>query len=173
MQLFPKILSLLLLVSLTLITACATPETTPPPASPAETQPAQTQPTEEPSTPTPSPTAPETTTPTTTPEQEPEPEPETELALEIISITSPIDRGSEATLVAETAPGAECSITVYYKSGPSEAEGLESKTADANGRVSWSWKVGSRTTPDTYRIVTTASSEGNTVSRETQFTVVE
>lgn len=164
MHLCRSFLVLPLLVSLTLLIACAAPETTPPPTAPAESEPVPTQPAE-------TPAPPKTETEPTTPEPEPEPEPE--LSLEIISVTSPIDRGSEATLMAKTAPRAECSIVVHYKSGISEAVGLESKTADAEGNVSWSWKVGSRTTPDTYRIVVTASSEGKTVSRETQFEVVE
>ena len=43
-------------------------------------------------------------------------------------------------------------ITVTYKGGPSSAKGLEPKTADAGGRVSWSWAVGTNTTPGTWPI---------------------
>jgi competence protein ComEC len=72
--------------------------------------------------------------------------------LEIQSVTSPISRGATARLVAQTSPGASCSITVYYKSGPSQAAGLEDKKADASGVVAWSWKVGTRTTPGEWPI---------------------
>ncbi len=43
-------------------------------------------------------------------------------------------------------PGAQCSIVVRYKSGPSQAQGLGAKKADADGDVSWSWKVHRRRT---------------------------
>jgi beta-lactamase superfamily II metal-dependent hydrolase len=57
------------------------------------------------------------------------------LTLDIVSVTSPVAPGAKATLVAQTASWAKCTITVYSKSGPSEAEGLGPKEADANGRV--------------------------------------
>ena len=63
----------------------------------------------------------------------------------------------------------EYTITVYYKSGPSSASGLDPKTSDANGYVSWSWKVGGRTAPGTYRIVVEGGGEKVSVN----FTVVE
>ncbi len=93
------------------------------------------------------------------------------LSLEVISVTSPVAPGGNATLVAKTAPGASCTITVYYKSGPSSASGLTTKTADANGNVSWTWKVGTSTTPGNWRISTTASKDGQSVTKETTFTV--
>lgn len=64
----------------------------------------------------------------------------------------------------------ECIIKVYYKSGPSEAQGLEPKNSDGNENCTWSWKVGSRTTPGDWKIVLTAEGEGQT---ETYFTVTE
>lgn len=87
--------------------------------------------------------------------------------LEIVSVTSPVAKGAIASLTAKSAPNASCSITVYYKSGASEAQGLDPKTADSNGMVSWSWKVGARTTPGIWRIVVTC----NQVTQETTFTV--
>jgi hypothetical protein len=72
-------------------------------------------------------------------------------------------------LRANTEPGAFCNITVYYKSGPSEAQGLDPKDADSSGNVSWTWKVGTRTTPGTWRVIT-ASSCGETVSPKTRVT---
>jgi hypothetical protein len=110
-------------------------------------------------------TPPTTTPPTTTPS------PTTEPTLEIVSVTSPVSPGHNATLVAKTAPGANCDITVYYKSGPSTAQGLYPKTADNNGSVSWTWMVGTRTTPGSWRIVVTATLGGKTVSQTTYFTV--
>lgn len=74
-----------------------------------------------------------------------------------LSVTTPIGQGYTATLEAKTEPGAYCTITVYYKSGPSGASGLDDKYADSLGNVSWSWKVGTRTTPGDWQIVVTAS----------------
>ena len=91
--------------------------------------------------------------------------------IEITSLTSPVSRGSYATLCIRTVPGARCTITVYYKSGPSSAAGLEPKIADSEGRVCWSWKVGSRTTPGSWRIVVTATNALGTATETTYFTV--
>lgn len=45
------------------------------------------------------------------------------------------------------------------------------KTADSNGNVSWTWKVGTNTTPGNWQIVVTASLNGQTVQTSTTFTV--
>jgi hypothetical protein len=92
--------------------------------------------------------------------------------LNIISVTSPVNAGSDATLVAQTTPGAFCTITVYYKSGASTAQGLGLKTADSTGRVSWTWRVGTNTTPGDWLIVVKATYGGETVSEEIYFTVI-
>ena len=77
----------------------------------------------------------------------------------LLSITSPIRHGSYATLTASVSPARTCSITVYYKSGPSHAQGLNSKRP-RNGRVSWTWRVGTRTTAGRWRIVVSCGSAG-------------
>ena len=113
-------------------------------------------------TPTPTPTATSALTFTPAPQA---------LTLQIVSVTSPVSPGANATLVAKTAPGAQCAITVYYKSGPSSAAGLYPKGADSAGSVSWTWKVGTRTTAGSWRIVVSASLDGETISQTTYFTV--
>jgi beta-lactamase superfamily II metal-dependent hydrolase len=87
--------------------------------------------------------------------------------LEIVSVTSPAARGEDATLSAQTTPNASCSITVYYKSGPSKAKGLAPGNADGSGLVSWTWVVGPKTIPGTWRIVVTCDK----ITKETVFTV--
>jgi len=99
------------------------------------------------------------------------PAPTAELSLKIVSVTSPVSPGAYATLKARAPPGAQCTIAVYYKSGRSTAQGLYPKQADNNGDVSWRWKVGTRTTTGSWRIVVTATYGGKTVSQETYFTV--
>ncbi len=85
-------------------------------------------------------------------------------ALAITSLTSPITAGTKATLVARTSPGASCTITVVYKSGPSSAAGLGPATAGANGDVSWTWTVGSRTTPGSWPVTVSCMADGLTAS---------
>lgn len=99
------------------------------------------------------------------------PSPSGSLTLQIVSVTSPVNPGDNATLIAQTIPGANCEITVYYKSGPSSASGLGPKTADSSGRVSWTWKVGTNTSPGNWQIVVKASYGGNTISQNVRFTV--
>ncbi len=70
---------------------------------------------------------------------------------------SPAARSTDATLEIQTTPGASCSITVLYKSGPSRAKGLGPKTADGKGRVVWQWRVGSNTTPGEWPIIVSCS----------------
>ena len=93
------------------------------------------------------------------------------LGLEVISVTSPVAPGGTATLTAKTVPGSTCTIIVNYKSGPSQAQGLEAKVADINGNVSWTWKVGTTTTPGNWPISVTASKDKQAVTKETTFTV--
>src|SRR6266496_2734311 len=78
-----------------------------------------------------------------------------ELPITLISVTSPAAPFSDATLTISTTPGATCSIVVHYKSGPSRAKGLIPKVASSSGRVSWTWRVGSKTTPGRWPIVVT------------------
>ncbi|MGD0355553.1 MAG: hypothetical protein ABSB31_08945 [Dehalococcoidia bacterium] len=97
--------------------------------------------------------------------------PANQIDLQIVSVTSPVLADSNATVVIQTVPSAECSITVNYKSGPSKANGLNSKTADSTGKVTWTWKVGSKTTPGTWQIQIKATCNGKTAIQTAYFTV--
>ena len=66
-----------------------------------------------------------------------------DLRVSVVSLSSPAAPSSDATLEIQTTPGASCSITVLYKSGPSRAKGLGPKMADGKGRVVWQWRMGS------------------------------
>src|SRR2546425_10621081 len=70
-----------------------------------------------------------------------------DLSVTVLSLSSPVAPFSDATLEAQTTPGAACAITVRYKSGPSRAKGLLPKTADAQGRVLWRLPAGSGPAP--------------------------
>jgi hypothetical protein len=63
----------------------------------------------------------------------------------LVSVTSPASPGSYATLTATVSQPATCKIIVMYKSGSSHAAGLYPKRT-VNGRVSWTWMVGTNTT---------------------------
>lgn len=108
------------------------------------------------------------TTPTPTPAPTPPPAPGPTAggssAITITSVTSPVNPGATATATAHAAGGASCSITVIYKSGPSSAQGLGPETADGSGAVSWTWTVGSRTTPGSWPVTVTCTGGGATSS---------
>lgn len=94
-------------------------------------------------------------------------------SLNITKLTSPVRPGRNATLIAETMPGAKCSIAVHYLSGLGQAAGLQSTPiADENGKVSWTWLVGTRTTPGTYNVDVTANYKGDTITKRTELTIV-
>ena len=138
-------------------------------------------------TPTPTPTLVRTPEPTPTPTliRTPSPTPaETppsttiltvppSLFAQIVSLTSPIARGNKATLEADTLPGAQCSITVRYKSGPSKAKGLQLSQADNQGTVSWTWTVGGRTTPGSWPIEVSCTSDSRQAKVTTELFVKE
>jgi hypothetical protein len=76
----------------------------------------------------------------------------------LVSLTSPTYPGAYATLTAHVAPRSTCSIAVYYKSGRSVAKGL--RPLRRGGRVSWTWKVGTNTTPGRWPIVVSCGRAG-------------
>lgn len=77
----------------------------------------------------------------------------------LVGVTSPAQPGSYATLTAKVSKNVTCSIAVYYKSGRSVAQGLYPKRASGH-RVSWTWMVGTRTTPGRWAIVVSCGSAG-------------
>ena len=76
-----------------------------------------------------------------------------ELNAQLVSITSPIKAGKEATIELISIPNAEHEITVKYTSGASTAKGLEPKFSDADGKISWTWHVRANVRPGEYTIV--------------------
>jgi hypothetical protein len=80
-------------------------------------------------------------------------------SIRLVRVTSSVANGEYATLVARVRPRRVCSIRVYYSSRPSKAAGLNPKRP-VRGRVRWTWKVGTRTTPGRHRITVTCGSAG-------------
>ncbi|MBR7083240.1 MAG: pilus assembly protein, partial [Clostridia bacterium] len=83
---------------------------------------------------------------------------------ELISLTSPVKAGENATITIQGKPNTKYYITVIYKSGPSDAEELNEKISDSNGVVSWTWKVGARTSAGTWKIVIKGGGQEKTFS---------
>jgi hypothetical protein len=70
----------------------------------------------------------------------------------ILRVSSPVKRGANATVIANTEPHAACHIMVNYGSGPRRVAGPQDKSADDAGWVSWNWRIGTRTAPGTWTI---------------------
>jgi hypothetical protein len=69
---------------------------------------------------------------------------------ENVSISSPVETGSLATVSIKTTPGEDCTLAYETPKGTlSTAQGLGTKTADGNGVCSWQWQIGCNTAPGT------------------------
>ena len=81
------------------------------------------------------------------------PDPDAPSGITVLSLTDNVSRGSNAFLSIRGIPGITYQIEVYYSTTISQAKGLEPKTADHDGTVAWSWRVGSKTKAGSHRIV--------------------
>jgi micrococcal nuclease len=86
------------------------------------------------------------------------------LEVVIVAFTEAVPAGAKASLTVKTAPNAACTIAVIYASGPSKAKGLEPKSSDPTGQVSWTWIVGSSTTPGDRSVTVTCAAGGRSGS---------
>lgn len=64
-----------------------------------------------------------------------------------------VRRGQNASVTVKTKRGAHGTIKVSYKSGNSKAKGLKPKTAGSIGKITWTWRVGTATTPGIYKVM--------------------
>lgn len=71
----------------------------------------------------------------------------------ILSKPEPAFAGHKAAVRAQIEPGTVAKLTVYYKSGVSQAKYLGEAYADEHGVVEWQWLVGGNTTPGTWTFV--------------------
>lgn len=73
-------------------------------------------------------------------------------------MTSTAHRGARARVVIKTTPGAKCMLKYKTPLGRvSKAKGLGKTIADTNGMCSWSWFIGTNTTPGTGVIIVTVN----------------
>ena len=77
--------------------------------------------------------------------------------------------GDLVNITVQGSPTTLYDISVIYSSGPSSSKDLYAKESDADGNVSWSFKVGNNTKPGNYEIIISSESQKATY----QFTVVE
>lgn len=87
--------------------------------------------------------------------------------IQITEYTNVVNGGATAYLTIKGAPNTEYSIYVHYPSGDSTAAGLETKTSDGDGNVTWEWEVGTNTAKGVHSI--TVRGGGN--SQNFDFTV--
>lgn len=136
-------------------------------------------------TPTPTPTPTKTPKPTATPTPAPTPTiapkptavptPTEEISrtraagIQIVDYSETVSRGARAFIEIQGAPNTEYTCDVEYKSGPSTADGIGTKTSNGEGIVRWSWKVGSRTSLD-YTPTIYISGGGDSVSVDFEVT---
>ncbi len=78
--------------------------------------------------------------------------PSTTNNISLVSLDSPVSKGSNATVSIKGLPNTTYDIDVIYSSGASKASGLEDKTSDSEGNVSWTFKVSSNVKPGTYEV---------------------
>lgn len=88
-------------------------------------------------------------------------------------LTSPIHRGDEASLTIQTQPGATCTSVVSYASGTSNAAGLGDQMADSSGQIRWVWKVGTNTTPGSWRFEVYCALAGKAATASIPFEVIQ
>lgn len=64
----------------------------------------------------------------------------TTLEVTLVNLTSPVSIGDQVTLTIKTAPGAECSGTIRYRSY--QPVNLGVRTAGGDGTATWRWRAG-------------------------------
>ena len=86
--------------------------------------------------------------------------------INLVSLDSPVSRGSDVTVSIKGLPNTTYDIDVIYSSGASKASGLEDKTSDSEGNVSWTFKVSSNVKPGTYEVKITDGEDSVSYSLE-------
>lgn len=80
-----------------------------------------------------------------------------------ISYPETAGRNEHVSVKIKGDPYTEYDITVTYSSGPSSASGLYPKESNADGYVTWIWKIGGRTNLGTYPITVSGGGSTETV----------
>ena len=86
--------------------------------------------------------------------------------INLVSLDTPVSRGNDVTVSIKGLPNTTYDIDVIYSSGESKASGLEDKTSDSEGNVSWTFKVSSNVKPGTYEVKITDGEDSVSYSLE-------
>jgi len=79
--------------------------------------------------------------------------------LRLLNLTSRVKRGETAAITVSGQPGTAYAIEIRLGRNVSTSSGLEPKTADTSGVVSWSWRVGPISELGEYRVVVTGGGQ--------------
>ena len=94
-----------------------------------------------------------------------------DLAVKVTKRTASVARNARASMTIKTTTGAECGIDVQYPSGSSTADGLEPKTTNASGAITWKWVVARDVKKGGVPIVITCTLGDQTGRADTSFKV--
>ena len=86
--------------------------------------------------------------------------------ISLVNLTSPVSKGNNATISIKGIPNTLYDIDVMYSSGESKASGLEDKTSDSEGNVSWNFKVSSNVKIGVYDVIISDGDNSVTYSLE-------
>lgn len=73
--------------------------------------------------------------------------------------TATVKRGNNATVTVKGKANTAYTLSVQYASGKSKATKIGTKTSGTSGIVSWTWKVGTKTTPGQHAITITGGGQ--------------
>ena len=82
-----------------------------------------------------------------------------QLPFTVVSLTAQVHRGAEGTVTVHTAPRAKCVLMVHYTVGAKDTNVYVRKSADKNGRVSWTWRVDAHATPGSWPLLVHCTDE--------------
>ena len=94
-----------------------------------------------------------------------------DLAVKVTKRTASVARNERAAVTVKTTKGAECGIDVQYASGSSTADGLEPKTTNASGVITWKWVVARDVKKGTVPVVITCTLGDQSGRADTSFKV--
>ena len=89
--------------------------------------------------------------------------------ISLLSMTTPVNRGNEVTVSIKGKPNTTYDIDVIYSSGESRAKGLEDKTSDSEGNLSWTFKVSNNVKVGTYEVKITDGKDSASYSLEVTY----
>lgn len=91
--------------------------------------------------------------------------PSTDEGITIVSWPVTASRNEVVSVTVHGKANTKYQIEVHYKSGPSTSEDLAPQISNSDGEVTWTWKVGARSTAGTFDIIV-KDYEGNSVKVE-------